>query len=653
VSAAIAIAALAVLAVAGTVLLLRSGAREDRAGGRALDLALLVVAAGAVLATSRGSVDPSRLVAHPDPILAAVPALGALAGGLLAARLVVPALRLGERLLPRRAIAARLALLGAVRRPLRPMATTGLVTAAVAFAAFALAYAATLRQGAVDQAAFAVPLGVRVTEGVSVRSPLAVAPRAAWAALVPGTDVHPVLREGGVVRSAGLAGAPIAVLGLEPGVLSRLRGFRSDFADRSPVALDRAIAWNHAYAGPVVAAGARRLTLDVGGDIENLEVAVDLRRPDGSTAVVVLAAAPAGSRSVALPALSDGAVLAGLTVRQPPALASATMHHTGESNTSTSGFTGTFRVRAVAVDGVPLAIDWTGWTITHGAEPVAGAGLGARYEIVGDSVRLRPRQPTDGPIPVITDPTTAAAASGGVVALTLGAHLVLQGRVVATADRIPGAGSRFAVLDLGALAAATDAEMPTAGFPRELWLRAADAAADDRLATELAAPRFAGLGVDRRRARLETLRTDPIARAAEALLLVGAAAGLLVALLAVLLAVVGDLRDEQAELYALEGDGLTPAAGRRLLACRAIACVLVAAPVGALTALALVRTLTDLVAVTAAATAPEPPLAVVGSLAGAAGTAIGVLLVATVAAVLAAAPALRGRLPARPEGGLR
>jgi len=57
--------------------------------------------------------------------------------GLVAARLWAPLAGLAARLIPRRSVAGRIGLLGAIRRPLRPVATTAFLTAAVASVVFA------------------------------------------------------------------------------------------------------------------------------------------------------------------------------------------------------------------------------------------------------------------------------------------------------------------------------------------------------------------------------------------------------------------------------------------------------------------------------------------------------------------------------------
>jgi ABC-type antimicrobial peptide transport system permease subunit len=71
------------------------------------------------------------------------------------------------------------------------------------------------------------------------------------------------------------------------------------------------------------------------------------------------------------------------------------------------------------------------------------------------------------------------------------------------------------------------------------------------------------LDVASQSARDHELATDPLARGAITLLLVTALVGLVLAAAGVLLAVLGDLRDERGALFDLSAQGATPAELRR------------------------------------------------------------------------------------------
>src|SRR5204863_2716364 len=114
--------------------------------------------------------------------------------------------------------------------------------------------------------------------------------------------------------------------------------------------------------------------------------------------------------------------------------------------------------------------------------------------------------------------------------------------------------------------------------------------------------------VDLRRDRQDQLAGDPVARGAAALLVASAVVAILVGMLAVVMLVLAERRDEYPELYAWESDGVAPAVLRRARFTRAAAVVRGAVPAGLLVGLVLSRVTTTLVQVTAAGTTPKPPL---------------------------------------------
>ena len=70
----------------------------------------------------------------------------------------------------------------------------------------------------------------------------------------------------------------------------------------------------------------------------------------------------------------------------------------------------------------------------------------------------------------------------------------------------------------------------------------------------------------------------------------------------------GDLRDERGELFDLEAQGAAPSLLRRIVRLRALTVAAAGLVAGALTGVALAAVVTDLVGLTARATAAEPPL---------------------------------------------
>ncbi|MFI5101017.1 MAG: FtsX-like permease family protein, partial [Actinomycetes bacterium] len=206
-------AALAVVVVAVTS---SWGGSADRTAWRVVDATVVVGLAVVALSVARGTVGAAALDSGTDPLLAALPVLVVLCGGLLAARLWPATVTLLGRVVPHRWVAARLALLGGSRRPLRPVATVAFLTAATAVVVFAGSYRSTLAQGAVDQAAFTVPLSARVSTGSTLERPLDVAPPSAYAALAAGARVRPVVRSAAGLRVSATEAVPVEVLGVDP-----------------------------------------------------------------------------------------------------------------------------------------------------------------------------------------------------------------------------------------------------------------------------------------------------------------------------------------------------------------------------------------------------------------------------------------------------
>jgi hypothetical protein len=189
---------------------------------------------------------------------------------------------------------------------------------------------------------------------------------------------------------------------------------------------------------------------------------------------------------------------------------------------------------------------------------------------------------------------------------------------------------------------------PGTGSVTELWLWAPDGSTT-ALATALRAAPFDRLTVDLRGDRQAQLAGDPVARGAATLLVASAMVAILVGMLAVVMLVLAERREEYPELYAWESDGVAPGVLRRALFTRAGAVVVGAVPAGLLVGLVLSRITTTLVQVTAVGTTPKPPLALAtgpGWVAAvlAVGTGTGLAVAAAVAGT-----ALRERMPRPPE----
>jgi hypothetical protein len=250
------------------------------------------------------------------------------------------------------------------------------------------------------------------------------------------------------------------------------------------------------------------------------------------------------------------------------------------------------------------------------------------------------------------DAATAAAARDGIVTIVLDRQSI-TGRVVATLPRFPTtAPGRFAVVDVAALGRLVDLGNPGAGQPTEVWLAARPGAADAAFTDSLTAAPLDRLAVSERAVIERTLRTDPVARAAVGLLLAAVGVMLALAVVALVLLVHTERQDDAGQLHAWEADGVAPRTLRASLWWRAVAVAVPAVPVGVVTGVALSRLTARLVAVTATATTPEPPLVPgVGIGRALLAVVIGVVLTLAVAAVVASF-ALREPMPVAPDGAV-
>jgi hypothetical protein len=249
----------------------------------------------------------------------------------------------------------------------------------------------------------------------------------------------------------------------------------------------------------------------------------------------------------------------------------------------------------------------------------------------------RPAGPGSGGValPVLADRDTAARAGGGRLTLTLdGAPLTV--RIAGVLDGFPTTAGGFVVADGESLARVLDLRSPLGGQPAEVWLGAPVGAVDG------AAAPFDRLTVAARR---------PVATWSSRVLLGDGLAMLAIAVLAVVLLVAGERREDAARSYAWEADGLAPAELRRALWWRAVAVAGPAAPLGVAVGAGLSLATTRLVAVTAAATTPVPPLVpVLGWGRGIAAVAVALAAALGLAALVAACSA-RGEYPRREGSG--
>ena len=218
---------------------------------------------------------------------------------------------------------------------------------------------------------------------------------------------------------------------------------------------------------------------------------------------------------------------------------------------------------------------WRGVGAAAGARPAdRGGAIRVRFAESGQPGVLRPLQPSDRrAIAVLTDPATAAAASsggsgggssggrrGGLIALTVDG-LPVQARIVGVLRRFPTLApddAGFIVADEATLAAALDASLPGQGRPDELWIDTRD---PRRLDASLRAPPLDRLGHSFRYRVQRALRSEPLATGTLGTLAAAAGLGVALALVGLLAALAGPLREPAVERdLAVLGSATGPAA---------------------------------------------------------------------------------------------
>ena len=565
----------ALTAAAGTAILVGAVVARGRARFGLLDAAALAAAGLVALELSRDGEGDLTLL---------VPALVAIVAAVLVARLLGPVLRLVERLARRRSLGLRLAVLSLARSPGYAVAATAFLVVSFGLALFAESYRSTLARGERDQAAHRVPLDYVLREDLRRLIPVQdAAPLARYAAL-PGVEAHGVLRlTGGVGRLEGESG--ITALGLPPAALASLYGWRDGDAARSREELARRLAAPASTAGPRLPRSLRVLRAEVEGD--DVRLFAELEGPTGRFTRVTL--------GDAIPPAARGSRLAGIAIEPDTRL---------QERGADAGQAATGEVR-VRLPDLPRALE--GWIGVGGAEL---RGDVVRFTLTNAvATRIRPQQPVDGaPVPVLATPRLAAAADErGLLPLQLAGERVTV-HVVDTVRRFPGVDGQAVVGDAAALASAVNVARPGGARLNEVWLALREpdqAAAVDRA---LAAKPFDVLELESRRALEADARRDPIAHGTLLALAVAAVAALLLALAGILLTVLGDLRDPRGELFDLEAQGASPRLLRRIVRLRGLVVAAAGLVAGSLAGVALAAVVTDLVGLTARATAAAPPL---------------------------------------------
>ena len=575
-----------------------------------VDLALVILAViglwqlrqyGAPLtATVRGSVGL-------DPLLVAAPAIGLLAGAILALRIVPLIAELAERLFgTRRGLVAPLGARQLARRPLRYTRSALLLTLAAALGTFAAAYTTTWTQSQADQAAYQTGGDLRVEVSSFPDLPL-------WAFGAAYGGVEGVAATAAVVSDtfdvSGASGGG-QLLATDTGTLPEVadvqagpaRGPQPRGARDAPVARSRGVRAHPAAGDPGRRRGRRRYRprepsrggrgrkhVFAGPFPETLLVgtlSIAIRDRAGLLHVIdapaQLQAAVAGQRiEVSLTdELSTGLIatpdypldLVGIQLLlQPPA---------------DTRIAGTVEVTSVAVhDAAGASTDlelepsrdgWS-WLVERGLNPavpaptVAGSpGVVAFTEeqpIYGDEgpveLRLVPdslAEVADRPLPIVVSRSFIDATRSNVGDSVAIGSLTrrTQVEIAAIVDAFPTLDPErpFAVLDVGGYALSTYARNGEDLFADEWWLAVTD---EPAAVATLADEPYSVETLLSRTELTAQLTDDPVALGVIGALAIGSIASLIVAVIGFVVSSVVSTRERLGEFALLRALGLSPA----------------------------------------------------------------------------------------------
>jgi len=539
------------------------------------DVAAIGAVAAVLLAVARGDTNADTVGGGTGVFLLLLPALVVFAASVLVARLLAPGFRALGR--ARGPLPLRLAALSLARRGGTALVASAFLVVSIGVALFAVSYRATLERGQRDQAAFAVPADYVLSEDLERLVPIQ---RVAPAAIAKLGESVSVARASGDVR-----GRNVTLLGLPAQSLQRIGGWRdrpstSELNSLGPSAHLRGLDLrSRRFALPVVVHGGP------------VTLTLQILKPRGDFAAVQLGTATPGTH-VLHAAVPRGRVV-GLRLSLPVIAAFLAGHR--ESGTTLSVANAS---RGVLKVGAPFS----GWIGTGGVSVTGGE---VHYLVNRAAVSLlRPRQPTDGvSVPVLATP--ALAALGNVFSLTVN-DAPLTVRVVGTTRYVPSVSGEAIVADRDRVATALNGARPGTVVPSEVWVVHANAAAGGLLRRDP----FDRFAVTSHTELLHELRADPLARGTLAILTATAFAAVVLALIGLLLTVVTDARDESGELFDLRAQGVTKRELRRYLRARAALVAAAGVAGGVATGAVLVALVSSVVAVTAGATTPLPPLVV-------------------------------------------
>jgi hypothetical protein len=456
---------------------------------------------------------------------------------------------------------------------------------------FGQVYAATLSRGAVDQAAFATGLDVRVQSlGGDLPFGLYVVPLLESGRVGSDLEVRPMVRQAGETASR----KTFILAGIDGMAIGHLRGWRPEFSPSDPGALGAAIhldgAWELASQPLPTGVDSFSIDVDYSGDPINLALVVEV----SNGAVDHL---PLGELHEGHQVLTANLEAAGGEQWRAFGLLA--------SNGGDAGGGGSKQGQRQEGDATVRGLE----TLIDPGTPVHIVVSGA-----GDML-IRPPARTDGLVlPAIVSPELAGDVNAdGVIDAIVGTSLHVQLLPVGTTTALPSIldQDELVIVDLAPLELAMNAHDPGSGKPNQVLIGTPSDARTAELVAALRQDPFPPLVIVSRPALEADRSNDPFAIGIVWALAVGALAGLLLSFVGVLLAMAADLRDERGELWELEAQGTTPRALTGLVVLRTIAMCLVGAVAGVVMGVGLGWFMAVSIGVGADAGAPIPPLVLV------------------------------------------
>ncbi|MTD16764.1 hypothetical protein GIS00_22775 [Nakamurella sp. YIM 132087] len=639
---------LGVAAIAITVATVRWPDSAVRPTRLVLDCVAVLAVGLTVLVLTGGAAADGTLTTGAVVLLAS-------ATGLVTARLWSPLLALVSRLSRAGTGPVReVAVVAARRRPLLPMVTAGFLAAACCSLMFAGADRAGLQQSARDQAAAQVPLDVRITPSAGVSVPLDALDTTGLVAAAPGAVIRPVVSSSVTAFAGTTLASSVPLVGIDPAVLTEMHEFGPvTGSDDAPAELASRITATGLTPGTPVPAGSSTLVLQVAGANDDITVRVWVATTEGRERGIALQRN--GDRLSSALDIAGPLTIRAIEISESDAHLMHRQHGVGEGDSDRALATGDLTFTTVRAGGADLGLSWAGWGSDEADVEAGATGMRVHYQVGDNRVVLTPDfvPRTDlTPIPVLTDPATAARAGGsGEFGVTVNG-VAIPVRIVGVLPRLPALGTTYLIADRSAATAILDRTAPGTAAVTQVWI----GAPADELAAVQAAIDTSGAAaatVAYRSVVLGAIEQDPVAVRSLDLLVLSGVIALLLALIAAAAAVRADLDESAADHHALELDGLTGGRLRLVLLTRSTITLLLGIPLGVLGGVALTAVALHLLVTGAAGGPVVPPLrlvvpapvvlVVVGS------ALVGCALTAGVAALTA----FRGRLPRAPEMDLR